>query len=273
MPAKNGIFPRVLLVGEHGDGAGLRDRLDRQHAGHHRALGEVAGEPPVVGADLARADDALAGLELEDLVDEQERRPVRDQRLDHVTAERRRRERHASVVFESLAQPRAAAVRVALRRADRHAGGLGDLLERVAERVLQQHDLRLRRRDAGERVAQLAAELGVAGVACRIVVGGELVARAARGTRALRRSAASRHVFTTRRWSQVENCEPPRNCFSRTHTFASASCAASRASSGSRRNVPRKPLDLRRVPREQRLERRRSPSFARVTRIGSLSFS
>src|SRR5206468_3584377 len=54
--------------------------------------------------------------------------------------------------------------------------------------------------------------------------------------RALRRSTASRQVFTTSRWSQVENCAPPRNCFSRTQTFASASCAASLASSGSRRN-------------------------------------
>ena len=54
---------------------------------------------------------------------------------------------------------------VALRRADRHAGSNGDLLERVTKRVFQQHDLRLLRRDAGERSAQLAAELRVTGVA------------------------------------------------------------------------------------------------------------
>jgi biotin-[acetyl-CoA-carboxylase] ligase BirA-like protein len=60
-------------------------------------------------------------------------------------------------------------VRVALRRANRHAGGLGDLLERVPERVLEQHHLRLLRRDVGERVAELAPQLGVARVAGRVV--------------------------------------------------------------------------------------------------------
>ena len=154
MPAKNGDLAAVLLGREHRDRAGLRDRLDRQHARHDRPLGEVPGEPPVVGADLADADDALAGLELEDLVDEQERRAVRDQRLDHVAAERRDGNVMRRPVLELLAQPVAAAVRVALRGADGHAGRLGDLLERVAERVLQQHDLRLLRRDAGERVAR-----------------------------------------------------------------------------------------------------------------------
>ena len=33
----------VLLLGEHGDGAGLRQRLDHQHAGHDRVAREVAG--------------------------------------------------------------------------------------------------------------------------------------------------------------------------------------------------------------------------------------
>ena len=90
-------LPAVRLVGEDGDGAGLRDRLDREHAGHDRPLGEVAREPPVVGADLAPADDALAGLELDDLVDEQERRAVRDELHDHVPAERGPRRAHATL--------------------------------------------------------------------------------------------------------------------------------------------------------------------------------
>src|SRR5258707_13465038 len=70
-----------------------------------------------------------------------------------------------------LAQPVATAVRVALRGADRHAGGLRDLLEGVAERVPEQHDLRLPGRDAGERVTELAAQLGHAGRVHRIAVG------------------------------------------------------------------------------------------------------
>ena len=68
-------------------------------------------------------------------------------------------------------------------------------------------------------------------------------------TRALRRSAASRQVLTTSRCSQVENCDSPRNCFRRTQSFASASCAASLRVLGIAQQVPREPLDLRRVPR------------------------
>src|SRR5207247_7937944 len=41
----------IRVVGEHGDRSGLRNRLDHQHAGHHRPLRKVAGKPPVVGAD------------------------------------------------------------------------------------------------------------------------------------------------------------------------------------------------------------------------------
>jgi transcriptional regulator with XRE-family HTH domain len=48
-------------------------------------------------------------------------------------------------------------MRVTLRGADGHPRRLGDLVERVAERVLQQDDLRLLRRDPGERLAQLAS--------------------------------------------------------------------------------------------------------------------
>jgi biotin-[acetyl-CoA-carboxylase] ligase BirA-like protein len=61
-------------------------------------------------------------------------------------------------------------MRVTLRGADGHPRRLGDLVERVAERVLQQDDLRLLRRDPGERLAQLAAKLRVAGRASGIVV-------------------------------------------------------------------------------------------------------
>jgi biotin-[acetyl-CoA-carboxylase] ligase BirA-like protein len=81
------------------------------------------------------------------------------------------------VIFEALAQARAAAVRMALRRTDRHAGGLGDLLERVPERILEQHHLRLLRRDVGERVAELAPQLGVARVTCGVVDRCEVLAQ------------------------------------------------------------------------------------------------
>ena len=82
------------------------------------------------------------------------------------------------MLVESLAQPRAAAVRVTLCGADRHARRLCDLFERVAERVLQQHDLCLRRRYAGERLGELTPQLGDAGSALRVVLrGGEHVLR------------------------------------------------------------------------------------------------
>src|SRR3954447_1382076 len=54
----------------------------------------------------------------------------------------------------------AATVRVALRRPDRHALGGGDLLERPLERVLEDDDLRLRRRDLSEAGAELRPRLG-----------------------------------------------------------------------------------------------------------------
>ena len=47
------------------------------------------------------------------------------------------------------------------------------------------------------------------------------------------RSATSRQVLTTSRWSQVANWDSPRNWRSRRQSLASASWAASRASSGS----------------------------------------
>ena len=70
-----------------------------------------------------------------------------------------------------LAHAAAAAVRVALRGTDRHVDRVGDLLERVAEGVLEHDDLRLLRRDARERFAQLAPELGHARDPMRVAFG------------------------------------------------------------------------------------------------------
>ena len=61
MPAKNAISAAVLLLDEHGDGAGLRHRLDDQDAGHHGPLREVAREPPVARPHLASRNDPAPG--------------------------------------------------------------------------------------------------------------------------------------------------------------------------------------------------------------------
>ena len=66
--------------------------------------------------------------------------------------------------LDELAHGRAAAVCVALGRADRHARRGRDLLEREAERVLQHEDTRLRLGQAGEPVPQACAELGELGL-------------------------------------------------------------------------------------------------------------
>jgi BirA family biotin operon repressor/biotin-[acetyl-CoA-carboxylase] ligase len=49
----------------------------------------MSREPPVFGADLTAPHDPLPRFELEDLVHEQKRRAVRDERLDDVASERR----------------------------------------------------------------------------------------------------------------------------------------------------------------------------------------
>ena len=76
----------VLLLHEHGNRAGLRERLDHLHAGHDRVAGKVPGAI-LLGHGLAR-DDARARLELDDLVEQQERIAVRKDLLDLRLAER-----------------------------------------------------------------------------------------------------------------------------------------------------------------------------------------
>ena len=75
--------------------------------------------------------------------------------------------------------------------------------------------------------------------------------------RASCRCATSRHAFTVRRCSQVENDDSPRNWGSFTHSFASASWAASRASSWSRSRCCASRCTSGRVPFAQRVERAR----------------
>src|SRR5215469_15844973 len=68
---------------------------------------------------------------------------------------------------------------VTLRRSDRHAGSCRNLLERVAECVLEDDHLRLFGRDTCERVAELPPQLGDANAASRVVleVGAELLGK------------------------------------------------------------------------------------------------
>src|SRR5438552_5820446 len=68
----------VLLLAQHCDGTGLRERLDDQHAGHHGPRGEVAGEIPLVLTHGLARDRAGAGCQLEHLVDQEKRLAVRE---------------------------------------------------------------------------------------------------------------------------------------------------------------------------------------------------
>ena len=72
----------VLLLGEHGDGAGLRHRLDDQDPGHDRPAGEVPREVPLVRLNALARDRTRSRLQLDDLVDQQEGITMRQDRLD-----------------------------------------------------------------------------------------------------------------------------------------------------------------------------------------------
>jgi biotin-[acetyl-CoA-carboxylase] ligase BirA-like protein len=145
-------------------------------------------------------------------------------------------------------------VRVALRRADRHAGGHGDLLERVTKRVFQQHNLRLLRRDAGERSAQLAAELRVAGVARRIVSGLQMLAERFVDTRLPALCGVETRV-------DDEPVQPRRELRPTAELLQPYADLCQRLLGGVARivgiaqDLPCEPLDFRRMPCEQRLER------------------
>ncbi len=145
-------------------------------------------------------------------------------------------------------------MRVTLRRADGHAGGLGDLFERVPERVLQQHDLRLLRRDAGKRGTQLAAQLGVARVAFRIVPGLQMLAE---------RFVDPRLPAFDRVEARIDD----KSVQPRRELRAAAKLLQAHTDLGERllgrvarvvgiaQELAREPLHLRRMPGQQRLER------------------
>src|SRR5690554_141528 len=72
------------------DAAGLRDRLDHQHARHHRLPGEVTLEERLVATDVLVAQHPLARLRLDHAVDQQERIAVGQQLPDGVDVHRNR---------------------------------------------------------------------------------------------------------------------------------------------------------------------------------------
>ena len=82
MPAKSASRPRFSSCAQHRDRARLRHRLDDQDAGHDRPPGKVACQIPLVRANGLPRDDALAGLELDHLVDQEERVAVREDLFD-----------------------------------------------------------------------------------------------------------------------------------------------------------------------------------------------
>ena len=91
--------------------------------------------------------------------------------------------------------------------------------------------------------------------------------------RAPRRAATSRQALRVRRWSQVENAASPRNWLSLTQSFARASWAASRASSGSERTCAARRATRGSWRAQSASRASGSPSLARFTRMGSLSRS
>ena len=91
----------VLLLAEHGDRARLRQRLDHLDARHDRVAGKVAGA--VLLGDELVGDHAPARLQLRDVVEEEERIAVREDRLDRGLVER---ELHALSRSRSPFRPR-----------------------------------------------------------------------------------------------------------------------------------------------------------------------
>lgn len=143
---------------------------------------------------------------------------------------------------------------VALRRADGHAGRIGDLLERVAERVLQQDDLRLLGRHARKGGAELAPQLGVAGNVRGILAGLQVIVEGYGRARL----APFRRVETGVDDDPVQPRRELRTAAKLLQADADLGESLLRCVAGIVRvaqDLPCEPLDLRRVTCEQRLER------------------
>ena len=277
-PGEEGELAPVRLCDEHGDGAGLGERLDHLHARHDRVARESARSAVVLGHGLARdhpltrararaprrragrgrgaggsprsgssepcRPDSGAG----------ESAPPLSGRDDFALSARR-------------SQPLAATVRVALGRADRHARSR----PRSPRTRAEARPSARRRwpapaaalRGSGQLAAQLrrsAAATGSPSRAARSILVQRLAARELRcaqsGTCSRRAGAATSRTVTRRGTAGSART-----------SLASDSCAASRASSGSRSDVPRELLDrAARAVSQSASSACASPSFARVTR-------
>ena len=228
--------------------------------------GKWPGEVPLVRAHGLARDHALAGLELEHLVEEEKRLAVGDDRLDHLAAERR----HAAIArpCQPLAQARSA-------HGARSTWPCRPACPSRGRSPRTRSRARPSARPRGPAPRTEVDELGG-----RARGGARRAPRSRRGSpsgepapvleqrlaaaHALARRPTSRQVLTTRRCSQVANCDSPRNWRSRTQSLASASCAASRASSGSASRCAGEALDPRRMALAECGER------VRVAVLGSL---
>src|SRR5918994_605242 len=83
-PAEEGQLSRVAIVRKHGDGAGLRQRLELDHTGKDGVPGEVTGQERLVACDAVAAPHRGTRFEGVDGVDEPERRSVWKQRDERV---------------------------------------------------------------------------------------------------------------------------------------------------------------------------------------------
>ena len=109
IPAKNAILPRFSSSTSTATAPAWAIASTISTPGITGRSGKVPGKPPVVGAHEPRRDDLAARLELDHLVEEQERVAVRQDRLDLLLAERRRGDHAADSVSRSsriAARPR-----------------------------------------------------------------------------------------------------------------------------------------------------------------------
>ena len=107
MPAKNGVRPAVLGLGENHDRADLRDRFREDGRRQHRQLALAVGQVALVERDVLDPDDPLVGLEFGDAIDEQERIPVGQNPFDGRVVQRQRQSIHeeASIIGRHLRMP------------------------------------------------------------------------------------------------------------------------------------------------------------------------
>ncbi len=78
-PAEQRQLVRVTAVGQHRDRARLRERLELEHAREHRVAGKVAGEERLGAGHPVAGPDPDRRFAFVDVVDEEERGPVRQQ--------------------------------------------------------------------------------------------------------------------------------------------------------------------------------------------------